>query len=234
MSGGYGQFCPVAKAMEILDERWTLLVVRELLLGSRHFNQLRRGVPRMSPALLSTRLKSLERQGILTRSGSGNRTTYELTTAGQDLFDVVQAMGAWGLRWLPELGDEDLDPHLLMWDLRRTVPVDRWPRRRTVVGFVLDDVSTRGRRWWVVVDRDDVDACDVDPGYPVTATVTTTLQTLTRLWRRDVTWDDALRGGTVVIDAPAVVARQVPQWIGYSLLGSVPRPEPVAHVVGAR
>lgn len=149
-----------------------------------------------------------------------------LTPAGQDLLDVVQAMGVRGIRWIPELGEQDLDPHLLMWDLRRTVPVDRWQRTRTVVGFVLDDVPSRAQRWWVVVDRDDVDACDADPGYPVAATVHTSLRTLTRLWRADVTWGEAIRVGSARIDGPADVTRQVPMWIGHSVLGAVPRPVP--------
>ena len=103
---GYGQFCPVAKAMELLDERWTMLVVRELLLGSRHFNDLRRGVPKMSPTLLSKRLKSLTRAGVIEREEIDGRTTYSLTDCGKELADVVEALGAWGVRWIGELGEE--------------------------------------------------------------------------------------------------------------------------------
>lgn len=133
----YGQFCPVAKAMEVLDERWTLLVVRELLAGSKHFNELRRGVPKMSPALLSKRLKSLVRAGVVERVGTADRACYALTPCGQELAGVVDALGEWGVRWIGELGDDDLDPHLLMWDVRRTIRIDAWPRSRTVVAFRL-------------------------------------------------------------------------------------------------
>jgi DNA-binding HxlR family transcriptional regulator len=108
---GYGQFCPVSKAMELLDERWTMLVVRELLLGSKHFNELRRGVPKMSPALLSKRLKSLTRAGVVERLEVDGRTAYSLTQCGQELGEVVDALGRWGVRWIGELGEEDLDPH---------------------------------------------------------------------------------------------------------------------------
>src|SRR6478735_12311729 len=170
---GYGQFCPVAKAMELLDERWTMLVVRELLLGSRHFNDLRRGVPKMSPALLSKRLKSLTRAGVVEREEIDGRTTYSLTECGKELADVVEALGAWGVRWIGELGEEDLDPHLLMWDIRRTVPIDRWPRGRTVVAFEFDDVAARAGRWWLCVTGDEADVCDYDPGFEVTVTVAT-------------------------------------------------------------
>ena len=106
----YGQFCPVAKAMEVLDERWTLLVVRELLSGSSHFNELRRGVPKMSPALLSKRLHSLERAGVIRRTESDGRTSYTLTESGRELGDVVDALAVWGVRWIGDLGDEDFDP----------------------------------------------------------------------------------------------------------------------------
>lgn len=165
----YGQFCPVAKAMELLDERWTLLVVRELLRGSAHFNDLRRGVPKMSPALLSKRLKSLARAGVIERSESDGRTTYSLTPCGQELAAVVDALGAWGVRWIGELGEQDLDPHLLMWDMRRTIPVDAWPRSRTTIAFVLDGVAPKASRWWLTVSDGQADVCDFDPGYEVAA-----------------------------------------------------------------
>src|SRR5207237_657443 len=113
----YGQFCPVAKAMELLDERWTLLVMREVLAGSERFNEIRRGVPRMSPTLLSKRLDQLVRAGVVARAGAGGERRYTPTVAGLELRPIVEAIGAWGVRWIGELGDRDLDPKLLMWDL---------------------------------------------------------------------------------------------------------------------
>ncbi len=138
----YGQFCPIAKAMEVLDERWTLLVVRELLLGSRHFNELRRGNPKMSPALLSKRLRRLERVEVVRRRVVGGRSTYELTERGLELRPVIDALGTWGARWAGDLGEEDLDPRLLLWDVRRTIPVESWPRERTVVALRFEDVAS--------------------------------------------------------------------------------------------
>ena len=220
----YGQFCPVAKAMEVLDERWTLLIVRELLLGSTRFNELRRGVPKMSPALLSKRLRSLERAGVVRRTDEGGRSSYTLTPSGQELKPIVDTLGAWGVRWVGQLGSEDLDPHLLFWDMRRTVPLERWPRSRTVVAFSFDDVVGKAREWWLCVNGDEVDVCDYDPGYDVAATVATSLRTLTGIWRGDLSWPQALREGVVRVDAPAVVRRQVPEWIGQSLLSAVARP----------
>jgi len=220
----YGQFCPIAKAMEVLDERWTLLVVRELLLGSRHFNELRRGNPRMSPALLSKRLQRLERAGVVQRRVVGGRSTYQLTESGLELRGIVEGLGAWGARWVGELGEEDLDPHLLMWDVKRTIPVADWPRGRTVVAIRFADVAPPVSRWWVCVSGDEVDICDVDPGFDVTATVRTSLRAMTEIWRGDRAWGDALRAGRVEVEAPREVARAVPGWIGQSLLAAVPRP----------
>ncbi len=220
----YGQFCPIAKAMEVLDERWTLLVVRELLMGSRHFNELRRGNPKMSPALLSKRLRRLERAGVVRRRVVGDRSAYELTESGLELRAVVEALGAWGARWVGDLGEEDLDPHLLLWDVRRTIPVEDWPRGRTVVAMRFGDVAPAVSRWWICVAGDEVDVCDVDPGFEVVATVHTSLRTMTEIWRGDRGWGDAIRAGRMEVEAPSAVARAVPRWIGQSVLAEVPRP----------
>jgi DNA-binding HxlR family transcriptional regulator len=221
---GYGQFCPVAKAMELLDERWTMLVIRELILGSAHFNDLRRGVPKMSPTLLSKRLKRLTRAGVIERSEIDGRTTYSLTSCGNELAAVVESLGAWGVRWIGELGDEDLDPHLLMWDIRRTIPIDTWPRDRTTVAFRLSGVPPKASRWWLVVADGEADVCDFDPGFDVTGTVETDLLTLTRIWRGDVGWQHASLDGSLAVSGPADVRRVIPTWIGQSSLAAVPRP----------
>lgn len=220
---GYGQFCPVAKAMEVLDERWTILVLRELLKGSTRFNELRRGVPKMSPALLVKRLRSLERYGVIERIGHGSHTSYRLTAAGRELDPVIHGLAAWGIRWIGELGEDDLDPHLLMWDIQRTVPVEAWPRTRTVIAFELRDAPPGGARWWLVVAEGETDLCDYDPGYDVNAVVSAELRDLIRVWRGDLGWPEALRTGRVAIAGPTLIRRQVPTWIGQSELASVPR-----------
>lgn len=221
---GYGQFCPVAKAMELLDERWTLLVVRELLSGSTHFNELRRGNPRISPALLSKRLQTLERAGVVCRTVHEGRSGYQLTGSGEELRPVIEALGAWGMRWVGELGDRDLDPHLLFWDIRRTVPAEHWPRGRTVLLFVLDDVPARAARWWLVAQGGGLDVCDADPGYEVDATVRSSLRTMVEIWRGDRSWQDAIRGSAVVLDGSVEVTSRIPGWIGGMTLAAVPRP----------
>jgi len=211
----YGQFCPVAKAMEVLDQRWTMLVIRELLTGSTRFNELRRGVPKMSPALLSARLKSLQRAGLVERDDHPPTPEYHLTPAGRELSVVVDALSEWGLRWVPELGDEDLDPHLLMFDIHRKIPAADWPAPRTVVAFRFNDVTGKDADWWIVVEGGEVDLCDVDPGYHVSATVHTQLRTLTRIWRGDLPWSSAIRERAVTIEAAPTLRRSLPDLIGH-------------------
>lgn len=222
----YGEFCPVAKAMELLDERWTMLVIREMLAGSSRFNDLRRGNPKMSPALLSKRLRTLERAGVVEHSTVQGHSSYTLTASGQDLAGVVTAVGAWGVRWISTLGEEDLDPHLLMWDIRRTIPLAAWPRRRTVIAFNLAEVSPRAARWWLSVNGDEADVCDYDPGFDVAATVHTSLRTLTEIWRGDREWHTAMKAGLVTISGPTAVQNAIPGWIGQGNFALVERADP--------
>jgi DNA-binding HxlR family transcriptional regulator len=209
----YGQFCPVAKAMEVLDERWTLLIVREMLLGSRHYNDLRRGVPKMSPALLSKRLRSLERVGVVRKDVVAGRTTYTLTQAGEELRPLVESLSSWGMRWIGDLGEEDLDPHLLLWDMQRTMPLAEWPRERTTLALQLTDGDRKTTHWWIVASGDRFEICDFDPGYEVVATLSGSLRTMVRVWRGEVPWHRALGSGELAIVGRADVER----WIGTSV-----------------
>lgn len=225
MGATYGQFCPVAKAMELLDERWTLLVVRELVAGSRTFSDLRRGVPRMSPTLLSKRLQQLVRAGVVGRDDDGR---YLLTRAGLELRPVVEAIGTWGTRWIGELGDADLDPKLLLWDMHRNVDHDAVPPGRTVIRFWFAELGPRTREWWLVLDGGEADVCDADPGHPVAVTVRTGLRDLVRVWRGDLAWPAAVRAGLIAVDGPSALSRAVPSWFTLSPFAAVPRPVPTA------
>ena len=224
MGTSYHQFCPVAKAMELLDERWTLLVVRELVSGSQRFNELRRGLPRMSPTLLSRRLQQLVRAGVVERHVEGNDVRYVPTDAGHELRPVLEALGAWGVRWIGELGDEDLDPKLLLWDMHRHVDHAAVPDGRTVVHFRFRDVPPDLRDWWLVINTEETDVCDVDPGHDVAVTVTASLRGLVEVWRGDLTWPAALRGGAVKVSGPEALRRALPRWFTLSDFASVPRP----------
>ena len=222
MGTTYGQFCPVAKAMELLDERWTMLLVRELVLGSEHFNDLRRGLPRMSPSLLSKRLHQLARAGVVDKVVDGKDVRYVLTPAGQELRPVVEAVGTWGARWIGELGDVDLDPKLLLWDMHRNVDHAAVPHGRTVVHFRFPELRGPAGRWWLVITPpEEVDVCDTDPGHDVDVVVTSSLRDLTDVWRGARSWADALRAERVSFDGPATVRRDVPRWFppsGFALV----------------
>ncbi|MCZ4079930.1 helix-turn-helix domain-containing protein [Rhodococcus sp. H36-A4] len=224
MGSSYHQFCPVAKAMELFDERWTLLVVRELLLGSRRFNDVRRGLPRMSPTLLSKRLHQLVVAGIVEKQDSGNEARYVLTRAGMELRPVVEALGMWGTRWVGTLGDGDLDPALLMWDMHRNVCSTSIPGEHAVIEFHFTDVAVHSRAWWLVITPGEVDVCDVDPGLTVSVWVSTRLRVLTEIWRGDVTWSHTLESGDLTIDGPATLRRGLPSWFTLPKSAAVPRP----------
>jgi DNA-binding HxlR family transcriptional regulator len=165
----YGQFCPIAKAAEIVAERWTPLVVHELLAGSTRFNDIRRGVPLMSPTLLSARLKELERVGIVERRGGATRMReYHLTEAGLALAPLIRQLGEWGLQYAQDpLEEGDLDVTVLVWNMRRRVDPGVFPGRRVTVQFEFTGVPRNKSQWWVVNDRGSVDLCPKDPGFPV-------------------------------------------------------------------
>jgi len=224
MGASYHQFCPVAKAMELLDERWTLLVVRELVAGSRHFNDLRRGLPRMSPTLLSKRLQQLVAAGVIDRRPDGNEVQYLLTDAGRELAPIVDSLGAWGIRWIGELGDQDLDPKLLLWDMHRYVDHSSVPPSRTVIQFSFRDVrAPHNRTWWLVITPPEADVCDADPGHEVAVAVDANLRSMIEIWRGDIGWRDALRSGGVQINGPERLRRAMPTWFHKPAMATVER-----------
>lgn len=223
MGSPYHQFCPVAKALELLDERWTLLIVRELLMGSSRFGELRRGNPRMSPTLLSHRLRQLTRAGIVEHRPAADGARYVLTPAGRELEPVVIALGTWGARWVPEVGVGDLDPKLLLWDMHRNVVHAAVPAARTVLRFRFSDAPVRQRTWWLVITPDEVDVCDVDPGFEADLTVRTSVVALTDVWRGACRWQDALHDETLVVEGPESLRRALPDWFRLSAFAAVPR-----------
>ncbi|HEX4215401.1 MAG TPA: helix-turn-helix domain-containing protein [Candidatus Dormibacteraeota bacterium] len=224
MGSSYHQFCPVAKAMELLDERWTMLVVRELVTGSRHFNELRRGLPRMSPGLLSKRLQQLIRAGVVKKQANGSEVQYVMTPAGVELRTVIESIGAWGIRWIGELGEEDLDPQLLLWDIHRNIDHSLVRGEKMVVKFTFPELQPKAQHWWLVINRNDADVCDFDPGYEVSVSVVGGLRAMTEIWRGDRGWDLALRAGTIELEGSRDECRLLPRLLTLSTFAAVTRP----------
>jgi DNA-binding HxlR family transcriptional regulator len=219
---GYGQFCPVAKASEVFAERWTPLILRELLMGSRRFSDLERGVPRISKSLLAQRLVSLEQAGLIERRASprGRGWEYVPTQAGQELYDVIELLGVWGARWVNhDIGLDDADPDLLVWDMHRRINVDLLPPNRTVVRIDFTGMHTRS--YWLVLDRDDVSVCFSDPGFDADLLVTADSIALHRIWIGHRSFSDALRSREVRIDGPRELARAFPTWLQLSMFSHV-------------
>lgn len=178
----------------------------------------------MSPALLSKRLQRLEQAGLVLKQVSGSHTFYSLTQSGEELRPIVDALASWGVRWIGELGDADLDPHLLVWDIRRNILVDEWPRERTVLALRFTDARAGAAHWWLVCHEGEIDVCDFDPGFEIAATVSSSLSAMTRVWRGDRSWAAALRSGETVVDGNADAVGRVPQWIGQAPWAATPRP----------
>ena len=213
----YRQYCPVARAAEIFADRWTPLIIREMLAGVSHFNQIQRGLPDISRSLLSTRLKELEAAGVVARTvGAGPRSTeYRLTPAGEELSGVVERLGAWGSRWA--FGDprpEELDPALLLWKMRRRIHLNRLPPGRVVVEFEF--IGQRRARLWLVLKREEASVCLKPPGFDSNLVVNADLSTFYRVWLGRLPFEAALRTGKVRLEGPRDLVRQFPRWLKWS------------------
>lgn len=220
-TASYKQFCPVAMAAEVLCNRWTIVLLRELCAGSTRFNDLRRGVPRMSPALLSTRLKELEEHGILERVLVRKRPEiyeYRLTAAGMELGPVVEAIGIWGHRWVEsEASLGNLDPKLLMWDMRRGLMIEPLPPRRLNIQFIYPELPKAQRNWWLLVDPvSGVDLCSIDPGFDVDLYSRSDLRTMTAIWMGLDTVSKAISDDRLVLTGDKAVAKSMQNWLGLS------------------
>jgi DNA-binding HxlR family transcriptional regulator len=223
---GYKQFCPLAMAAELLCTRWTMVLMRELVAGSTRFNDLRRGVPKMSPTLLSQRLKELELAGIIERKELKSEKgifEYRLTEAGKDLRPVVEAMGVWGQRWIEtRLSLKNLDPSLLMWDMRRNLDPSPLPDRRVVIQFLYHELPASKRHWWLIVEPTcEVDLCWADPGFDVDLYVSTDLRTMTAIWMGLTTV--AKESAKITLTGDRGVAGNMQTWLGLSPFAVQPK-----------
>ena len=219
--GSYRQFCPVAMAAEILCTRWTVVLLRELVAGSTRFNELRRGVPRMSPALLSQRLKDLETAGIVVRIASPSDrgvSEYQLTPAGRELGPIVEAFGIWGQRRIEaDLSLQHLDAQLLMWDMRRNLNTTPMPAHRSVVQFAYPELPATERLWWLIVDpQEGIDLCSIDPGFDVDLYVSVDLRTMTAIWMGLDTVRAALASRRMILTGDRKLGAAMQSWLGLS------------------
>jgi len=218
----YGQYCPVARAAEIIADRWTVLIVRELLADVSHFNELERGLPHISRALLVERLKRLERTGVLERRvlSHGKQTEYRLTAAGRELQKLIDALGEWGARWsFGEPHPNELDPSLLLWWMRRRV-AHSVPQRRTVIEF--DFRSARKQRYWLVLEPTEVSVCLKHPGFEVDVMVSADIMALYRVFSGRATLAEVLHRKQVLLEGSPADLRAFPQWFTWSpMAGSV-------------
>lgn len=224
----YGQFCPVAKATEVIGEKWTMLILRELLLGTTRFNDFQRALSRISPTLLTKRLKHLERRGIIVRRRMPGQKVYEyrLTAAGRELAPLIDLLAAWGMRWARgQMTDDELDVEFLMWDLQRRLNTEHLPDGRTVLCFTFEELE-QFRDWWIVVAGGEVDLCTEDPGGDVDLYIATDVRTLVEVWEGDRDLRRALRGGAIRVHGVRHLARTMPDWLGLCAVRGIERADP--------
>jgi DNA-binding HxlR family transcriptional regulator len=214
----YGQYCPVARAAEILGDRWTLLIVRDLLLGIKHFNDLERGLPGISRSVLSERLRRLERMGLLEKISTldGRKTTeYVLTEAGRELQSVINVLMNWGATWAfggPRT--EELDPVLLLWWMRDRVIMEHLPDQRILIQF--DFYGQRKETFWLLIADPDVSVCLTDPGYEVNVIITADLSVFYQLWLGRISYREAIDEHDLRIDAVPAYIRAFHRWFSWS------------------
>jgi DNA-binding HxlR family transcriptional regulator len=219
----YGQFCAFARALELLGDRWTLLVVRELLSGSRRFNDIRRGIPRISRTMLSARLRLLTEAGVARRDAAAGG--YVLTDEGCELAGIVRELGTWGQRWLPRtLSRDQLDADTLLWDMRRRINVDALPTSPLVARIEFTDVRRRGVRF-LLLRRSEVSVCSANPGFPEELRIHASLRTLTAWWRGDISLAHARAEG-MLIEGRREWTLAFPKWFDRYVFAAIPTARP--------
>ena len=213
----YSQYCPIARAAEMLGDRWTLLILRELVCGSHGFNELTRGLPRISRGVLASRLRQFERDGLVKRDADG----YQLTEAGSELEPLLMGLGTWAARFgFEDPRPDELDPTLLMWWVRRGVDLSKMSRRRTVIEFHF---RGQPQRYWLVVEPDEVSVCYSDPGFPTDLLVRSDVHTMYRIWLGREELGNAILDERVKVDGDPRLVRQFPGWLELSPLAPAVR-----------
>jgi DNA-binding HxlR family transcriptional regulator len=224
MKRSYGQYCPLALATELLCERWSLLIVSRVADGCRHFNDIHRGVPRISPSLLAQRLRVLERAGVIARkSTNGAKPEYVLTSAGEALTPIIDALAIWGQHWARDMVRDDMDPAFLVWSMHLRLDTDRMPKGRTVLQFDFSGAPREPRRFWLVHEDGQVEMCLKDPGFEVTVWVESDLRVFIEAWRGIRDLRKEMRAQRIKVRGPAHSRRELPHWLLGSALAPYPR-----------
>lgn len=222
----YGQFCPISKSLEVLGERWSLLILREMLVGRTQFNQLQHALPRISPTTLSKRLGELEEHDLIVRKRMPAQLGFEyrLTDAGRELLPVIAQLAEWGMRWARgRLRDDELDVGMLMSDIQRRLDRSKLPSGQTVLRFKFTDVKKHAD-WWIKITDDDVEVCLEDPGYEVDVYFTSDVRTMIQVWMGDVPLKRARATGHLKIVGPPAYLRNLEAWFPlHALAGIRPR-----------
>ena len=219
----YNSFCPVAKAMDLLGERWTLLIVRELLNGGSRFSELQRGLPSISPTLLTKRLAQLEKEGLVYKKRvKGQRgNEYHPTQACQELFPVIEQIGVWGMQWARhQLTEDDFDLELLMLYMERSIRPEKLIGDETIIRFSFNDVADYNH-WWIIASKDELDVCVHDPGKEVDVYINTTVRTMSELWMGDIGYKQAQADGSLKLVGPKALTRSIESWIEPSIFAGL-------------
>ena len=231
----YGQFCPVAKATEVIGERWTLLILRELILGTHRFNDFQRALSRISPSLLTKRLKSLEQAGIIVRKKLQDRRGYEyyLTPAGKQLSPIIEHLAVWGMRWARgQLTDQELDVEFLMREIQRRLNREALPDGETVLCFIFDELA-EFKSWWLLIDEDGVDLCTENPGKDVTLYINTTVRTMVEIWEGTLDLKIARHKELLKVMGDRRIANTLPEWLGICLYADIEPGDPSQKLIAA-
>ncbi len=225
---GYGQFCPVAKTAELIGEKWSLLILRELLLGTTRFNDFQRAMSRMSPTLLTKRLRQLEKGGIIIRKKLSSQKGYEyrLTAAGKELSPLIEVLAVWGMRWTRgQLSDDELDVEFLMRELQRRIQTEQLPDGETIICLIFDELP-KHKSWWLIVNSGAVDVCTEDPGKQVDLFIHSSVRTLAEVWQGSLDIRTALHNSLIKVHGLRHLINTLPNWFGVCLYKDVEPGDP--------
>lgn len=223
----YGQFCPIAKASEIIGEKWTILIIRELLMGGSRFNEFQRGLNLISPTILTKRLNFLVENGLVVKKKIPGRMGFEYfpTESCKELLPVIKTLGNWGMRWARDnIVETDYDVELLMLYLQRSVRPDKLAGKENVIRFKFTDIKEPAD-WWLVATGHEVDVCNKDPGKEVDIYFTCSVHTMVDIWMGDLPYQKAIREEQLKAVGPPLLTKNLFTWMDASVFADLPPAE---------